>query len=97
MGESHCLQYTKTDNVYQMQNKNSWDNVQGHLGGGDGTQHQDPNCQGLDVPLKTLSTWLKKADDYKKAYETQGFGLYNKRMKKANFEDVDDAVDAWMR
>ena len=28
----------------------------------------------LDVPLNTLSIRLKKADDYKKAYETQGFG-----------------------
>ena len=51
----------------------------------------------FDVPLKTLSTWLKKADDYKKDYETQGFGPQNKRMKTVNFEDVDDALEAWMR
>ena len=49
------------------------------------------------VPLNTLSTWLKKADAYKKVYETKGFGPQNKRMKKTNFEDVDDALDAWMR
>ena len=49
------------------------------------------------MPLNTISIWLKKADDYKKAYETQGFGSPNKRMKKANFEDADDALDAWMR
>ena len=30
--------------------------------------------------FNTLSTWLKKADDYKKADETQGFGPKNKRM-----------------
>ena len=41
--------------------------------------------------LNILSTWLKKADDYKKAYETQGFGPQTKRMKKANFEDVWDS------
>ena len=51
----------------------------------------------FDVPLNTLSTWLKKAADYKKAYKTQGVGPQNKRMKKANFEDMDDALDAWMR
>ena len=35
------------------------------------------------------STQLKKADDYKK---THGFGRQNKKMKKANFEDVDDVL-----
>ena len=28
----------------------------------------------LDVLLNTIFTWFKKADDYKKAYETQSFG-----------------------
>ena len=40
----------------------------------------------VDVLLNTLSTWLKKVDEYKKAYEIQGFGPQNKRMKKADFQ-----------
>ena len=35
----------------------------------------------FNVPLNILSTWLRKVDDYKKAYETQGCGSQNKRMK----------------
>lgn len=54
-------------------------------------------AQDYGVPLNTLSTWLSKADQYKKAFETQEFGAANKRMKKADYEDVDDALDAWMR
>ena len=34
---------------------------------------------------------------HKKAYETQGFDPQSKRMKKADFKDVDDAMLAWMR
>ena len=51
----------------------------------------------MDVCPNTLSKWLKKAGVYKKAYETQGFSPQNKRMKKADFENVYDALQAWMR
>ena len=51
----------------------------------------------IGVPPNTLSTWLSKAESLKKAYETQEFGPKMKRMKKADFQDVDDALDAWMR
>ena len=50
-----------------------------------------------EVPPNTLSTWLKKADAYKKAYEEQGFGPKNKRMKKATYEDVEEALFAWFK
>ena len=62
-----------------------------------GLMNKTQIAKDLDVPLTTLSTWLKKADDYKKAYETPGFGPQNKRMMKADFEDVDDALQAWIR
>ena len=49
------------------------------------------------VPPNTLSTWLKKKEEYKQAFLTQSFGPANKRMKKGDYEDVDDALDTWMR
>ena len=51
----------------------------------------------LRSPPNTLATWLKKADEYKEAYEKQTFGPANKRMKKGSYSDVDDALDLFMR
>ena len=51
----------------------------------------------FDIVINTLSTELKKADDDKQAYDTQGFRPQYTRMKKADFEDVDDGLHAWMR
>ena len=55
-----------------------------------GLKTKNQIAKDMDVPLNTLPNWLKRADDYRKAYETQGFGPRNKRMNKADFKDVDD-------
>ena len=51
----------------------------------------------LGIPLNTLSTWIGKADEYKKAYQNQTFGPATKRMKKGAYPDLDDALDLFMR
>ena len=90
MGDNHCLQYHKAA-------KRKTNILEVILEVEKGLNTKTQIAKDVDVPLNTLSTWVKKADDYKNAYETQGFGSQNKRMKKADFEDVDDALQAWMR
>ena len=51
----------------------------------------------FNIPLNTLSTWLSKADYYKDAYQKQEFGGKVKRLKKGNYEDIENALDQWLR
>ncbi len=51
----------------------------------------------LNIPLNTISTWIGKSDYYKDAYQKQEFGVKVKRLKKGNYEDIEDALDQWMR
>ncbi len=50
----------------------------------------------LGIPLNTLSTWLGKADYYKDAFQMQKFGGSAKRLKKGQYEGVEDGLELWM-
>jgi transposase-like protein len=49
------------------------------------------------VPPNTLSTWLKSKDNIIQAYETSAFGPATKKMRTADFPDVEKALDLWFR
>ncbi len=51
----------------------------------------------LGIPLNTLSTWLSKADYYKDNFQMQKFGGSAKRLKKGQYEGVEDGLELWMR
>ncbi|MCP3953123.1 MAG: hypothetical protein GY697_13035 [Desulfobacterales bacterium] len=53
----------------------------------------------LGIPSNTLSTWLteKESTKIKKSFESQQWGPKTKRMKKSQYEDVEEALDAWFR
>ena len=53
-----------------------------------GVKTKSQIAEELGIKHNTLSTWLKKADTYKKAYETQQFGPDNKRMIPGKFPGV---------
>ena len=54
-------------------------------------------AQEYGIPANTLSTWLKRAESYKQAYQTQGFAPQTKKRRKADYEDVETALGIWMR
>ena len=96
MCDSHCLQYPKTHNVYQTQNQHSRDKVQGHLVGGEGTQDQDPDCQGLWRAPQRLHRLAQESCWLQEGQRDPRLWSQNKRMKKTNFKYVDNTLDAWM-
>jgi transposase-like protein len=50
------------------------------------------------VPPNTLSTWLKNnKDSIIKAFESSSFGPATKKMRTADFPDVEKALDLWFR
>jgi len=48
----------------------------------------------LGIPSNTLSTWLKNKDKIVQAYESSTFGPATKRMRTADFPDVEKAEEA---
>lgn len=51
----------------------------------------------LGIPSNTLSTWLKSKDKIVQAYESSSFGPATKRMRTADFPDVEKALDIWFK
>ena len=49
------------------------------------------------VPSNTLSTWIKNAEKIKAAYQQSSFAPDRKRMRTANFEDVEHALLKWFK
>ena len=62
-----------------------------------GTQTKKAIADLYKVPPNTLSTWLKTQDKIIEAYEQQKFGPKRLRLRKAKHEQLDDAVDVWLR
>ncbi|XP_062567409.1 tigger transposable element-derived protein 4-like [Saccostrea cucullata] len=50
-----------------------------------------------EVPHNTLSTWLKNAEKIKLAYEESSFGPQRKKMRKATYENTEQAVLQWFK
>lgn len=63
----------------------------------DGSKKKSQIAKDLGVPPNTLSTWLKNAAGIKKSFESQEWGPQTKKMKKSQFEDVEEALDVWFR
>ena len=51
----------------------------------------------LGIPANTLSTWLKSKEKICLAYESSSFGPSTKRMKTAEYPDVEKALDLWFK
>ena len=94
MDDSHCFQY---HNGHHTQINTLGTKYKAILEVEKGLKTKTQIAKDFNVPINTLCTWLKKADDYKKAYETHSFGPQNKRMNKVDIEDMNDALHAWMR
>ena len=51
----------------------------------------------LGIPANTLSTWLKNKEKIIDCYENSQFAPAAKKMRKANFSEVEEALDLWFR
>ena len=52
-------------------------------------------AQKYDIPHNTLSTWMKNAESIKAAYESGSTASKVKRMRKAAYDDVEEATLLW--
>ena len=49
------------------------------------------------IKQNTLSTWLKNKESYKEKYESSTFAPTAKKMRTADYGDVEKALDLWFR
>jgi len=52
-------------------------------------------ARNLGIPSNTLSTWIKNANKIKDAYLQSSFSPARKRMRTANYDDVEQAILKW--
>ena len=62
-----------------------------------GNKKKSEIAKEFNVPPNTLSTWLKNKDKIVEAYESSSFGPATKKMRTADFPDVEKALDIWFR
>ena len=51
----------------------------------------------FEVPLSTLSTWLKNGEDIKSAFASSSSVPQAKRMRVSTYSDVEKALELWIR
>lgn len=54
-------------------------------------------AQQFGVPANTLSTWIKNKSNIIQKYESSEFGPATKRMRAAEYPDLEKAVDIWFK
>lgn len=59
------------------------------------TRPKSEIARSFGVPANTLSTWIKNAAKIKEAYQQSSFAPERKRMRTANYEDVEHALLKW--
>ena len=62
-----------------------------------GKKSKQAIAQEAGVPPCTLSHWIKDRLKIEDAFTTSKFGPKRKRMKTSRWEDLDEAVDIWLR
>ena len=51
----------------------------------------------FDVPLNTLSTWMKNSDKIKRSFQSGDMNTAKKRLKTCKYEDIDSALLKWFK
>ena len=51
----------------------------------------------FDVPLNTLSTWIKNSDKIKRSFQSGDMNTARKRLKTCKYEDIDSALLKWFK
>ena len=54
-------------------------------------------AQKYGISDNTISGWLKDKDNIMTKFESSEFGPKSKKMRKAKYEDLEDAVDSWFK
>ena len=62
-----------------------------------GKKSKQTNAQEAGVPPCTLSHWIKDRQKIEDAFAQSKFGPKRKKMRRSRWEDLDEAVDIWLR
>ena len=62
-----------------------------------GLKSKSEIARDLGIPQNTLSTWVKSADKIRENYHNQHFGPQRKRMRTAQFSDIEEALYKWFQ
>ena len=62
-----------------------------------GTESKTAIAKKFEVPLNTLSTWIRNAEKIKDSFEQQAMGPQRKKMRTVTYQDTENATLQWFK